>query len=212
MELTVILPTLIGTVSALAGVGLGYVLQNRANKRERTLDAVFKALALARQYQWDLKDFGFALLHMGQETEVPEGENPDAVRQFNLDLKVKQFEDAQRRTLDTEKELRLIGAHLALFTDLHRSGGETVTGFDIIVDEMCGYITSELADAEDDAAVNDSLFRYGVILGLFEQEAVSYLRKHVDRSIRMPEHLGIGEPAEPSAASPPVEGEAKTAG
>jgi ISXO2 transposase-like protein len=44
-----LISALVGAVSALAGVGIGYWLQIRARKKERILDSVFRALALARQ-------------------------------------------------------------------------------------------------------------------------------------------------------------------
>ena len=67
----------------------------------------------------------------------------------------------------------------------------------IIVDEMCGRLAQEMvSESTSDKDVSDTVFRYGVILAGFEKEAVEFLRKHVDRTIRMPESLTIGAPTE----------------
>jgi hypothetical protein len=102
--------------------------------------------------------------------------------------------------METEKDLRLVGVDLALSTDLHRRPGETVSFFDIIVDEMCGRLAREMvSESTSDKDVSDTVFRYGVILAGFEKEAVEFLRKHVDRTIRMPESLTIGAPTDERA-------------
>jgi hypothetical protein len=51
-----------------------------------------------------------------------------------------------------------------------------------------------VAESTLDEDVSDTVFKYGVILAGFEKEAVEFLRKHVDRKIRMPESLTIGIP------------------
>jgi hypothetical protein len=191
-----LLSALVGAVSALAGVGIGYWLQIRARRKERILDSAFRALALARQYQWDLSAYGMAYVNLGEFPKPLPEEDAEAAKQFALEHGLKRFADAENRLLETEKGLRLVGVDLALFTDLHRQPGDTVSFFDIIVDEICGQMpldmVSESASSEE---VNDLVFRYGAILAAFEQQAVEFLRKHVDPKIRIPESVSpLGRP------------------
>jgi hypothetical protein len=187
----------IGALAALAGVAIGHWFQHRAEKKRRISDTVLRALALARQYQYDVHEFGTAFVKIGDPPgPLAEGDDPNSVRQFVLEHSLRRFAEAERRLLDTEKELRLVGAGLALFTDLHRRPGDTVSFFDIIVDEMCGQLAQNMvSDATSANDVHDTVFRYGVIRTGFEQEAVEFLRKHVDRTINMPEAITIGAPS-----------------
>jgi len=154
-----LLSALVGAVSALAGVGIGYWLQIRARRKERILDSAFRALALARQYQWDLSAYGMAYVNLGEFPKPLPEEDAEAAKQFALEHGLKRFADAESRLLETEKGLRLVGVDLALFTDLHRQPGDTVSFFDIIVDEICGQMpldmVSESASSEE---VNDLVF------------------------------------------------------
>jgi hypothetical protein len=190
-----LLNTLIGAISALAGVAIGYWFQLRAEKKKRITDSVVRALALARQYQYDVLEFGTAFVRIGDPPKPLPDDDPSAVRQFALEQGLRRFADAEQRIMETEKELRLVGVDLALETDLHRRPGATVSFFDIIVDEMCGRLAPQMvSEATSDKDVSDTVFRYGVILAGFEKEAVEFLRKHVDRTIRIPESQTIGAP------------------
>lgn len=51
-----------------------------------------------------------------------------------------------------------------------------------------------VSESTSDSEVSDTVFRYGVILAGFEKEAVEFLRKNIDRQIRVPESLTIGMP------------------
>lgn len=193
MEIQPIVTALVGPISALTGIAVGYQLQNRVRRRERVLDAVLKALALARQYQWDLMECASALDCIDDEAEVPEGEDPDAFRKFNLDFSLRRFEDARRRVFDIEKELRLAGVPLACLTTLHRQkDADTVTGYDTIVDEVCGHSFEEIT--RGGAEFSDFIFRYGILLAMFENESIEYLKKNVDKKIVLPESIAMGTP------------------
>ena len=182
-------------IGALVGVAFGYLFQNRVERKKRIAEAVFRALALARQYQYDVLAFGEAFVRTGVAPKPLPEEDPETVRHFALDHGFKRFADAERQLLETEKELRLVAASLAFNTPLHRHPGETVSFFDIIVDEMCGQLAREMISESSSAAqVNDTVFRYGVILAGFEKEAATFLQEQVDRRIRVPESRTIGEP------------------
>jgi hypothetical protein len=89
---------LVGAVSALAGVGIGYWLQIRARKKERILDSVFRALALARQYQWDPSAFGMAYVNLGNFPKPLPEDDAEAVKQFALEHGLKGTADAELTT------------------------------------------------------------------------------------------------------------------
>jgi hypothetical protein len=164
----------IGAIAALSGVALGYWFQVRAERKKRIMDAVFRALALARQYQYDVLEFGQAFVGIGVPPKPLPEDDADAVKHFALEHGLRRFADAERRLLETEKELRLVAVNLALHTDLHRRPGETVTFFDIIVDEMCGQLSREMvSESMSGEKVDDTVFRYGVILAVLRKKPLS---------------------------------------
>src|SRR5687768_11604086 len=100
---------MIGFAAALFGVAGGYWFQKRSEKRRKIMDAIFRAMALARQYQFDILEYGSAFIGIGNPPEACPDGAPESVSQFATEHSSRRFSEADRRLKDTEKELRLVG-------------------------------------------------------------------------------------------------------
>ncbi|MGW5642838.1 hypothetical protein ACWEV3_18095 [Saccharopolyspora sp. NPDC003752] len=163
------------------------------------IESVHRALTLAREFQQDVLEFGISFVTLSDLPEPGPEDASEAARQFGLDYHFKLLNEADARLRQTERELLRVGVDLSLYTDLHRAGGDTVTFFDIIADELCGQgVREPIAEASDKADIFDLVFRVGVMVRGFEEQAAAYLRKRHRWRGRTPEAVVLGAPREVS--------------
>lgn len=192
VDVGVVLGAVVGLAGAVVGAVAAYVLQDRADRRRRADVAIHHALAAATEYQNDLLGYGMELVGFGKLPEPTDEDDPEAARQFGFQVQYDRLRAAESQLLDTERRLVRAGVDLALLTDLHRTHKDTVTGFDIIMEGLGsgeGSFRLGLANAKTHDEALTVVFKYGVILQMFEDEAIAYRDRKLKSRGRRPEPL-----------------------